>query len=129
MKLLTSLHLQLFFVKSPDNVCLLHGRHGHVKHIHVIHVCYTIVILEGKTEIGIRALFQIYDPSSFLFKFADGTAKRIENFSSSATARYECPFFVPAKNGTVFPLFILTFKTDYQNRLWRYFISNIVKDS
>jgi hypothetical protein len=61
----------------------------------VVHVVDALGISKGKTEIGITSLFQIYDPPGLLFEFAYGTSERIDNLTAPATARDECPFFVP----------------------------------
>jgi hypothetical protein len=62
----------------------------------VVHVVHTLVIFEGKTEIGICSLFQIYDPSGLLFEFAYSTSERVQNFAPPAATGDERPFFVPS---------------------------------
>jgi hypothetical protein len=93
----TSLHLCAFFVEPTYDV-VLGGRSqlGHFKNVYVVDVVDTLVILEGKTEIGVDPLFQIYDPPSLLFELANCTAKRVENLSTAAPARDKCPFLVPS---------------------------------
>lgn len=60
----------------------------------MIYIVHAIRIFEGKTEIGIGSLFQIYDPTSLLFEFANCTSERVEDFTAAAPARDKCPFFV-----------------------------------
>ena len=64
---LAPIHLRLFFIKLCDNLTLLDIGHMDFEHVHVVHVVHALRIFEGKTEIGIGSLFQIYDPTSLLF--------------------------------------------------------------
>jgi len=64
---LAAIHLCLFLIEASNYVTLLSLSHMYVKDIYVIHVIYALRVFEGKTEIGICSLFQIYDPTSLFF--------------------------------------------------------------
>jgi hypothetical protein len=91
---LAAFHFGHLLVKSSDYVTLLGLCHRDVKDVHVIHVVYPVRVFEGKTEIGICSLFQIYDPTSLFFQLTNCTSERIEDFTTAAPASYKCPFFV-----------------------------------